>query len=84
MKQSQDRPRRTCIGCRCRADKAELIRVVFRDGELFLDQSQDAPGRGAYVHPKRGCVETADQRKAVARALRVEGPLALGRLFEQL
>jgi predicted RNA-binding protein YlxR (DUF448 family) len=33
------------------------------------------PGRGAWVHETRECVETAIRRRAFVRALRVSGPL---------
>jgi hypothetical protein len=64
-------PERSCVGCRGRAPKAELLRVVrSRDG-VRVDPLGRAPGRGAYVHRDQGCVDVAVRRGALARALRV-------------
>ena len=66
---------RTCLGCRERADKFLLVRVVARDGEAVVDVSATLPGRGAWVHPIIRCAETAVARKAIARGLRADGAL---------
>nr|WP_245597260.1 YlxR family protein [Jiangella gansuensis] len=70
---------RTCIGCRSRAAKSELLRVVAggvgTPGVLVPDHDGRLPGRGAYLHPSPGCLESAERRRAFSRALRREGPL---------
>jgi uncharacterized protein len=66
------RPIRMCAGCRGRADKAELIRIVARDGVGVLDPTQTEPGRGAYLHPSRVCLERAMKRRSIGRSLRAE------------
>jgi predicted RNA-binding protein YlxR (DUF448 family) len=63
------------VGCRARADRASLLRVVAADGVLVVDPNRRLPGRGASVHPDLACVELAEKRRAFVRALRVEGPL---------
>jgi predicted RNA-binding protein YlxR (DUF448 family) len=64
-------PERTCVGCRGRASKVDLVRVVrVRDGEAVVDASGSAPGRGAYVHVDTGCIEAAIRSRAFDRALR--------------
>ncbi len=68
-------PVRTCLGCRQRAPRSSLVRVVARDGAVVVDALARFPGRGAWVHSTRDCVETATERRAWARALRVAGPL---------
>lgn len=74
-------PVRTCVGCRSRAAKFELLRVVARpDGTIAVDRRGRLPGRGAHIHPDLGCVELAERRKAFQRALRVAGPLDLSPL----
>ena len=75
---------RTCIGCRERADKTTLVRVVAaRESTTTVvtpDLSRSLPGRGAHLHPTARCLELATRRKAFGRALRVEGPLDLNAL----
>lgn len=68
-------PVRTCIGCRERAAKHELLRVTVAsdaDGPSTVspDPGATAPGRGAYLHPTTECVDLALRRRAFGRALR--------------
>jgi uncharacterized protein len=75
-----DGPERTCVGCRSRAPAADLLRVVARDGVAVPDPARRLPGRGAHLHPDPACLDQADRRRALPRALRVPGPLDLGAL----
>ncbi|WP_204964180.1 YlxR family protein [Microbacterium dextranolyticum] len=68
-------PVRTCVGCRARAPRSALLRVVERDGVLVADEEAALPGRGAWVHDTHACVDTAIRRRAFGRALRVSGQL---------
>ncbi len=68
-------PVRTCVGCRERAAKAELLRVVAESGQVVPDPASQAPGRGAHVHPMAECVSAAVRRRAFPRALRVQSGL---------
>lgn len=77
-------PARTCLGCRQRADKSSLLRVVEQDGAVTPDPSAILPGRGGWVHPTRACVETAIKRKAFGRALRVSAALDTAQLLASL
>lgn len=64
-------PVRTCVGCRGRAPKAELLRIVRRpDGSVSTDPVGAAPGRGAYVHRDPECVRLAAARGGLGRVLR--------------
>jgi len=74
-------PVRTCIGCRERAAKRELVRVTAgsgADGRLAAvpDPDATAPGRGAHLHPTTRCYDLAVRRKAFARALRAAAGLS--------
>jgi predicted RNA-binding protein YlxR (DUF448 family) len=62
-----------------------LIRIVrAADGELSLDASGHAAGRGAYVCSNVGCLEQAIRRRRLGRALRSEvEPAQLERLKEE-
>jgi uncharacterized protein len=65
-------PVRMCAGCRGRAAKAELIRIVARNGVGMVDERQTAPGRGIYLHPRRECLDQAVRRRSMGRLLRAE------------
>lgn len=75
---------RTCIGCRQRADRTTLVRIVAVQGPTAVvvtpDRNGTLPGRGAHLHPTNRCLELAVRRKAFGRALRIEGPLDLDAL----
>ncbi|MEU3633781.1 MULTISPECIES: YlxR family protein [Streptomyces] len=68
-------PERTCVGCRERAAKTDLLRIVAIEGECAPDPRGTLPGRGAYVHPDPSCLDLAVRRRAFPRSLRVQGPL---------
>lgn len=42
-----------------------------------VDEGAAAPGRGAWLHADRACLDQAEHRRAVPRALRVAGPVDL-------
>ena len=75
-------PVRTCVGCRERAAKTTLLRVVADGDRLVPDPSGRMPGRGASVHPDLRCVDLAEKRRAFPRALRLPGPLDLAAVRE--
>lgn len=64
-------PLRTCIACRRKEDRTNLLRVARgKDGRLGL---WTGSGRSAYLHPLAACIEAALQKGRLERALR--GPV---------
>jgi len=62
-------PQRMCVVCREMKPKKELIRVVLNEsGEIVLDETGRANGRGAYVCNGE-CIEQLEKRKSFERAL---------------
>ena len=61
------------MGCRTRAAKSTLLRVVAVAGTLVVDRRGRMPGRGAHIHPDPRCIDLAERRRAFARALRRPG-----------
>lgn len=78
-------PVRSCVGCKRRAIKTDLLRlVVVADAEgsresevprVVPDPSGRRLGRGASLHPDLRCLDLAEQRRAFPRAFRLSGPL---------
>lgn len=68
-------PERTCVGCRERAAKSDLLRIVVIDEHCVPDPRGTLPGRGAYMHPALVCLDLAVRRRAFPRAFKVQGPL---------
>ncbi|GAA1822445.1 YlxR family protein [Microlunatus capsulatus] len=77
-------PVRTCVGCRRKAGKSELVRLVWQQS-VVVDPAQREHGRGAYLHPGPDCVALAVKRRALGRALRVTGvdPEVLARRWDE-
>ena len=66
------------MGCRRRATKDELLRLVVGSDPhghpaVVPDPGGGAAGRGAHLHPTTACLDLAVRKKAFARALRVRG-----------
>ena len=62
-------PTRTCLGCRRRRPKGDMVRLVRRpDGHVDADRA--AHGRGAYVCAEIECVERALKPGRLAHAFR--------------
>ncbi|WP_346104139.1 YlxR family protein [Nonomuraea maheshkhaliensis] len=68
-------PQRTCVGCRVRTAKSELLRLVRVEDQVVPDLRGRLSGRGASLHPSLSCLELAERRRAFPRAFRVRGPL---------
>ena len=62
---------RTCVGCRRRRPKRELVRLVRgADGVVVRDATGRAAGRGAYVCVEVACLERALKSGRLAQVLR--------------
>nr|WP_211290802.1 YlxR family protein [Kineococcus xinjiangensis] len=72
------------MGCRQRDTRSVLLRVVAEEAGGVLSAAPDPrarqPGRGAWLHPRPACLDTAERRKALGRALRRTADLDLSRL----
>lgn len=79
-------PMRTCIGCGTSKPKKELVRIVLSgEGDILVDRTGRANGRGAYLCDDPACLQRAIKRKALNRAFRTQVPEeAAVQLAEQL
>ena len=51
-------PLRTCMGCNEKKPKKELVRIVKnKEGQISLDKTGKASGRGAYICDSAECLE---------------------------
>ncbi|MBE6712404.1 MAG: YlxR family protein [Ruminococcaceae bacterium] len=68
-------PLRRCAGCNEQKSKKEFVRVVRTpEGEILLDESGKANGRGVYLCPKKACLQKARKAKRLERNLDVAIP----------
>ena len=64
-------PERKCIGCNQHRDKNELWRVVkTKEGEISLDKTGKASGRGAYICKDAACLKKAIKAHRLESAFR--------------
>ena len=63
-------PQRMCIACREQEGKRALVRVVRGASGVQVDPTGKLSGRGAYLHPLRGCWEKVLETRGLQRALR--------------
>ena len=78
-------PMRRCVGCMESKEKKELIRVAGYEGEVSIDLTGKAKGRGIYLCPSKDCFEKAKKKKAIGRNLEMElTPEQVAKLFEEL
>ena len=65
-------PLRQCISCRNAFDKRTLIRLtVNTQGEISVDLTGKAQGRGAYICKNMSCLENAVKKGAFKRNFNV-------------
>lgn len=63
---------RTCTGCAATSDKRDIVRFVRTpEGDVVLDPTGKANGRGAYVCARLECFEAAVRKRRLDPALRV-------------
>lgn len=68
-------PQRSCVVCRTKKDKNELIRIVKNQAnEINIDESGKMPGKGAYICDSIECLEKGIKSKALKRALEIDVP----------
>lgn len=68
-------PERLCMGCNTSKNKSELARIVKnKEGQIFLDKTGKANGRGAYICNSTQCLEKAMKSKRISRSLSCEIP----------
>ncbi len=66
-------PQRTCIGCNSKKNKSELIRIVKnKEGNISIDKTGKATGRGAYICDNAECLEKAIKSKKIEKAFEMK------------
>ncbi len=86
----QNKPKeklRMCVVCRAQSDKKQLLRIVKnKDGEIFVDKTGKANGRGAYVCKDKECYAKLCKQKSLNKAFKCNVPAEvyekIGKEFE--
>lgn len=68
-------PLRMCVGCMEMKSKKELIRIVKnKDGEVSLDTTGKAQGRGAYICRSAECLEKIKKSRRLEKTFEMRIP----------
>lgn len=66
-------PQRTCIGCNTKKDKKDLIRIVKdKNGNISIDRTGKAQGRGAYICDDIQCLEKVIKSKRLEKTFEIK------------
>lgn len=66
-------PLRMCIACRELKEKREMLRVVKNgEGNIFLDFSSKAQGRGAYICNNPECIKKLKKQRLLNKVFSSE------------
>ena len=77
-------PLRRCAGCNEQKSKKEFVRVVRTpEGEIILDETGKANGRGVYLCPSKACLQKARKAKRLERNLDTSIPDEIYALLEE-
>ena len=60
-------PTRTCVVCRNKANKQDLLRIVEQNKEFVLDQNQKINARGFYICKNHECINSLNRKKILSR-----------------
>lgn len=65
-------PMRRCVGCMESKPKNSLVRIACYEGEITVDPTGKAKGRGVYLCPDNDCMEKAKKRRSLQRNFEIE------------
>lgn len=73
MPKTKKIPLRQCIACRELKPKKEMLRIVKnKEGEIFLDFSGKAAGRGAYICDNEDCIKKLRKQRLINKVFSCE------------
>ena len=75
---------RLCISCHEMKPKKEMLRIVKpKEGDVFIDFSGKAAGRGAYICNDPECIRKLKKSRLLNKAFSAEIPLAVYDAIEE-
>lgn len=71
MEADSKKPVRTCVVCRCKANKDRYIYISCNKGDPVID-ARTSSGRGAYICKNRKCLSLAVKKNVFNSAFRTQ------------
>lgn len=67
------KPQRTCIGCNVQKDKNDFVRIVkSKEGNITIDKTGKASGRGVYICHNVDCFNKAKKSKKIEKVFETQ------------
>ena len=63
---------RTCIACRNKNHKQELLRIVSKNGDAVLDENQKENSRGIYICNDSKCIAKLLKAKDITKCIKID------------
>lgn len=63
---------RTCIACRTKKDKSELLRIVAKENTAQLDKEQKENTRGLYICKDTKCIQKLLKAKDISKCIKIK------------
>ena len=63
---------RTCIACRTRKEKGELLRIVADGNIAVIDESQKQNTRGMYICNDKACINKLLKAKDITKCIKID------------
>ncbi|MBQ8042925.1 MAG: YlxR family protein [Clostridia bacterium] len=62
---------RTCIACRAKKQKDELLRIIEKDNVAVIDESGKANTRGMYICNSEACINKLLKAKDITKCVKI-------------
>ena len=62
---------RTCIACRSRKEKQELLRIVAKNNVAVLDETKKENTRGIYICNNLNCINKLLKAKDITKCIKI-------------
>ena len=62
----------TCIACRNKKHKEELLRIVSKNGSAMLDTAQKINTRGIYICNDKTCISRLLKAKDITKCVKID------------
>ena len=63
---------RTCIACRAKKNKEELLRIVENNKVAIIDKSQKENTRGMYICNDKNCINKLLKAKDITKCIKID------------
>ncbi len=63
---------RTCIACRTKKEKSELLRIIAKDNIAVIDEMQKQNTRGMYICDNKNCINKLLKVKDITKCIKIQ------------